>query len=226
MIPGYETENDRIRKYVKETLTPKQKLANWWDYHRVHVAFAGIVLLLIVYFVIQDRSMGPKADYSVCYVAKTQLSDELASEIGAQLAQYGEDLNGDGTIHVSIHQCIIDLDAMLRRGDTNGEKERANLTALEADMSSNQSDIFILEEPEAFQAYSSALLKLDGTEPTASDSWETMVINWQDCDAVNALSPGGNYYLGFRGCWKESQRKEWEENQILWQKILSVNNSQ
>lgn len=67
MPQGYETENDRIRKRLKETLTPREKLANWWFYHKFHVLIGALALLLVFYFLLQSRGTLP-ADYTVGWV--------------------------------------------------------------------------------------------------------------------------------------------------------------
>ena len=71
----YVTEEQRIRQRLKETLTGREKLANWWEYHKVHVAVVVILLLFITYFALQDRSI-PASDYTVAWVSGQVLGDE------------------------------------------------------------------------------------------------------------------------------------------------------
>lgn len=95
--------------------------------------------------------------------------------------------------------------------------------ALDADLNCGQSTIFLLEDPEAFQAYSGALLYLDGTEPPMDGSdWENMVVSWQD--TVGPLPEGAQapLWLGCRGCWKDEQREGWENSRQLWERITQT----
>lgn len=221
MPQGYETENDRIRKRLRETLTPREKLANWWFYHKFHVLIGALALLLVLYFLLQSRGTLP-ADYTVGWVGSDDLSSETAEQIAESLAQYGEDLNGDGKVHVEIHQMPMDLSAVLGRGGAGNEEERANILALEADMSACQSVIFLTDDPAAFWGYTGALLYRDGTEPEPeAEDWENMVVAWSGCLGFGESPTGYELYLGCRGCWQENQRENWEQSWALWENLAA-----
>lgn len=204
MPQGYETENDRIRKRLKETLTPREKLANWWFYHKFHVLIGALALLLVFYFLLQSRGTLP-ADYTVGWVGARDLDSAAAEQIAQALAQYGEDLNGDGQVWVEIHQMPMDLAAVLERGGAGNEEERANILVLEADMSVCQSVIFLTNDPEA-------------------EDWENMVVAWSQCSGLGEQPVEGALYLGCRGCWQESQRENWEQSRKLWENLLAAMN--
>ena len=224
MPQGYETENDRIRKRLKETLTPREKLANWWFYHKFHVLIGALALLLVFYFLLQSRGTLP-ADYTVGWVGARDLDSAAAEQIAQALAQYGEDLNGDGQVWVEIHQMPMDLAAVLERGGAGNDEERANILVLEADMSVCQSVIVLTNDPEAFWNYSGALLYLDGTEPEPeAEDWENMVVAWSQCSGLGEQPVEGALYLGCRGCWQESQRENWEQSRKLWENLLAAMN--
>ena len=202
MPQGYETENDRIRKRLKETLTPREKLANWWFYHRFHVLIGALALLLVTYLIWQSAGT-PAADYTVGWVGARELDSAAAEQIAQALAQYGEDLNGDGQVWVEIHQMPMDLAAVLERGGAGNEEERANILVLEADMSVCQSVIFLTNDPEA-------------------EDWENMVVAWSQCSGLGEQPVEGALYLGCRGCWQESQRENWEQSRKLWENLLAA----
>lgn len=204
MPQGYETENDRIRKRLKETLTPREKLANWWFYHRFHVLIGALALLLVTYLIWQSAGT-PAADYTVGWVGAWELDSAAAEQIAQALAQYGEDLNGDGQVWVEIHQMPMDLAAVLERGGAGNEEERANILVLEADMSVCQSVIFLTNDPEA-------------------EDWENMVVAWSQCSGLGEQPVEGALYLGCRGCWQESQRENWEQSRKLWENLLAAMN--
>lgn len=218
----YETERDRIKRRLREDLTPRQKLENWWRYHWYVVLIAVIAVGLAVYFS-SSWAVAQPADYSVIWVGGQYLPDETEKALANALASYGEDVDGDGQVVVRIRQIALDLRAIAERGSTSGQQEYADLMALDADLNCGQSTIFIMEDPEAFQAYSGALLYLDGAEPRAGAvDWENMTVSWQD--TVGPIPDGTQapLWLGCRGCWKEEQREGWESARQLWSRIAAA----
>lgn len=217
----YETEKDRIRRRLRQDLTPRQRMANWWRYHWYLVLMGAAAVGLAVYFGSSWAAARP-ADYSVIWVGGQYLPDETEKALADALAAYGEDVNGDGQVVVRIRQIALDLRAVAERG-TSGQQEYADLLALDADLNCGQSTVFLLEDPEAFQAYSGALLYLDGAEPPAGASdWENMTVSWQD--TVGPLPDGAHapLWLGCRGCWKEEQRENWESARQFWARITAA----
>lgn len=210
----YVTEEQRIRQRLKETLTGREKLANWWEYHKVHVAVVVILLLFITYFALQDRSI-PASDYTVAWVSGQALGDEAEEKLSQMLSQYGRDLNHDGMVHVGIHQIQLDLGMIISRGGTEGQQEYGELLVLNSDLEVGQSGIFLTDDPASLQNYTGALLYQDGTQPKegASD-WENMVISWEQ-EGI------GTVYAGLRGCWKDSWAETWEQYRALWDALLT-----
>ncbi len=202
----YETEAQRVRKRLKRDLSGRERLRNWWDYHKLHVLLGAALAILAAILLLQDPGR-PAADYTVCWVSPRPLGDQASAELSKRLASYGRDLNGDRTVPVEVRQLLLDLDAVLTRG-TQGQREYGELLALDADLEAGQSGIFLTDDA-SLQAYTGALLYLDGTvpEPGAPD-WENMVISWTREDA-------GAIYVGPRGCWKESWEETWESYRDL-----------
>lgn len=210
----YETETQRVRKRLRETLTPRQKLANWWDYHK-HLVITGAVLLVLALYLLLQDCPGPPADYTVGWVSSQGLEQKTAEAICEKLVQCGQDLNGDGYVQVDIHQMKLDLSSVLVNG-TQGQQEYGELLALDADLEVGQSGIFLTDDPAALQAYTGALLYLDGTIPKAGAAdWENMVISWDPEGA-------GRIYAGCRGCWKEEWKETWERYWQMWQGVQSA----
>lgn len=117
----------------------------------------------------------------------------------------------------------MDLAKVLAQGGAGSEEERANLMALEADMSVCQSVIFLTDDPAALWGYSGALLYLDGMEPEpGAEDWENMVIAWNQCSELGEQPVSGELYLGCRGCWQESQQETWRQSWRLWEKLLEA----
>lgn len=222
MPRDYETETERVRRQLRETLTPRQKLANWWDYHRKHVFIALAALLIALYFAAQNRGNLP-ADYTVGWVSGRELDARTVEDIAERLARFGSDENGDGIVHVDLHQMIIDLGAVIERGGgTEGQKEQGNLMALEADLSICQSVVFLTDDPASLQACTGALVYRDGGMPEAgANDWENMALAWSDCPRLGASPVEGELYLACRGCWQEDQQARWSEGWRLWKTIQS-----
>lgn len=217
----YETESDRIKRRLRQELTTRQKLENWWNYHWHHVLIVLAAVGVMAYFGSSWGSALPE-DYSVVWVGDHYLPDETEDALAAALAAYGEDVNGDGQVVVSVRQVGLDLRAVAERG-TSGQQEYADLMALNADLNCGQSTVFILEDPEAFQAYSGALLYLDGAEPAeGAMDWENMTVSWQDAFGPLPEGMDSPVWLACRGCWKEEQRESWESSRQLWDRITAV----
>lgn len=217
----YETENDRIKRRLRQNLTRRQRLENWWNYHWHHVLIVLAILGVSAYFGSSWGSAVPE-DYSVIWVGGQYLPDETEKALCASLAAYGEDVNGDGQVVVSVRQVCLDMRSVLERG-TSGQQEYADLMALNADLNCGQSTIFLLEDPEAFQAYCGALLYLNGEQPEEGAlDWKNMTVSWED--TVGPLREGTHtpIWLGCRGCWKEDQRESWESARQLWARIAAA----
>lgn len=209
---GWETEAQRIKKRLRAELTPRQRLANWWHYHKLHVA-AGVIAALALSYVLLD-SRRPEPDYTIGWVSALRLDEEGAAETVRRLSRYAADLNGDGHVEIAVHQIILDLDRLLAQGaGTGGQQELGELMALEADLDVGQSGIFLTDSPAAFQAYTGALVYRDGTYPAegASD-WENMVVPWEQAGT-------GTVYAGLRGCWKEDWAETWNQYLALWRRL-------
>lgn len=210
----YETEARRVRKRLKETLTGREKLANWWEYHKIHVAVVIILLLFIVCFALQDQSI-PNPDYTAAWVSGQSLDDEAEEALSQMLAQYGQDLNGDGVVQVNIHQIRLDLGTIIDRGGTEGQQEYGELLALNSDLEVGQSGLFLTDDPASLQTYTGALIYRDGTQPAqGAADWENMVVSWEQ-DGV------GTVYAGCRGCWKDDWRETWNQYWALWKSLLA-----
>ena len=147
---AYLSEAERVKKHVLETLTTQERLLHWWHYHWIYAAVSAAALLLGVYFAAQALS-NPHPDYTIGWVGTYPLSPEQEAAVAEGLAPFGEDQNGDGKICITVRQYLLDLEAMHRRGMTNGEQEYASLLALEADLATGQSGLFLTVQPAAFQ---------------------------------------------------------------------------
>lgn len=128
-------------------LTPRQKRANWWYYHKWYVLLGAGLLALGIYLGARVLGVGQvKPDYQVAYVGSAALPEETAAALESALADLGTDCNGDGQVLVQLNQYVM--------GDSSGEGAvyaYAGSTKLMADLDACESYFFLLEDPEAFQ---------------------------------------------------------------------------
>ncbi len=74
-----------------------------WFYHKNHAIIGIVAAFISAYFIWQTASFVP-IDYTVAWVGSRELDSDEANIISEQIARYGEDLNDDGKVHVSLHQ--------------------------------------------------------------------------------------------------------------------------
>ncbi len=191
-------------------LTPRQKRANWWYYHKWYVLLGVGLLALGTYLGARALGIGQvRPDYQVAYVGSDALPEETAAALESALADLGTDCNGDGQVVVRLNQYVM--------GDSSGEGAEyayAGSTKLMADLDACESYFFLLEDPEAFQANYQVLRRLDGSLPEdpeafqanyqvlrrldgslpeeADQDYESCCLAWSGCPVLREL-PLGEY---------------------------------
>lgn len=203
---------EKLSRFQVKTPSPEfNTMVNTWNAFNCFMTFLWSRAASFVY-------CGLRNGYG--WVGREHLPDETAKACETALAAFGEDRNGDGKVVVRLHQIPLDLGEIARRGSTSGQQEHASILALNADLNSCQSVLFLLEDPQAFQTFSGALLYLDGSEPLPeADDWENMVLDWTQIFGSAPEGIEGPLYLGCRGCWKEEQREDWRASRQLWEKL-------
>ena len=159
------------------------------------------------------------------------------------LTPFCSDLNGDGKVVVQVDSYTVDFDAA--NENTDAYYQMAGVTRLSAELSSGgKTYIFLLEDPEGFEAQTGALQYLDGTVPddpeTPDADWREMVYRWTDCPVLTGLDLGGyegltlmddvtgtnqsvlaHLYVGRRGVWDEKQVPTYEGCAELWDTLTA-----
>lgn len=160
-------------------LTKKEKAANWWYYHRLHVGIAAVVLALLVWLAadILGRTM---PDYQLALVTSRYIPDTVLTELGEALAPFGQDLNGDGEtlVQVAGYQLALGTGEDVSSGSTAADSaaagaaatvdaytQMAGFTTLSGDVTARTSLIFLTDDPEGFQASFDLLALADGSLP-------------------------------------------------------------
>lgn len=219
-----------VRPDIPRELTPRERRANWWHYHKWHVA-AAIVLLLIAadlgFNAWNGRRNAPV--YQVAYVSAAPLPEETAIALEAALTELA------GGKRVGVNQYLTAQPGA--DGETALYTSASNIKLM-ADLDSCDSYLFLLDDPETFQANYQVLQNLDGSLPDRDDCSE-FCIRWADCPALTAL-PLGEYretlmgqevagdgqalfdglYVARRGFWTEKTCKDPEGCGQLWETLM------
>ena len=248
----YNQTPEPPREYTK-----KEKAANWWHYHWMAVVVAVLVVVFGVW-IIKDTVFQTRPDVQVAYVGTSDLPTDTVTALQDALTPFCSDLNGDGTADEVDAQILNDiLEGGSYEGDsytvdfdaanesTDAYYQMAGVTRLSAELSSGgKTYIFLLEDPEGFEAQTGALQYLDGTVPddpeTTDADWREMVYRWTDCPVLTGLDLGSyegltlmddvtgtnqsvlaHLYVGRRGVWDEKQVPTYEGCAELWDTLTA-----
>ena len=203
-------------------LTRKEKAANWWYYHRLHVGIAAAVLAVVVWLA---------ADFFVL------------TELGDALSAYGLDLNGDGSAVVQVNGYQLSMGAGEEEGSSGASSssassaaavdvytQMAGLTTLSGDINARTSLIFLTDDPESFQASFELLAAADGSLPEEGSGLEGVeLFAFSDCPALDALDLSEEtraylerFYLSRRGFAEGKTLAEYpDENQALYELLTA-----
>ncbi len=203
-------------------LTGKERLANWFHYHKLWLVVWGAVLFVIGSIVWNALGIGQiKPDYIFAYIGDDPLPEECAAALETGLAGLGEDVNGDGRVTVELRQYATN-----RSGDaeTALHYNYASDVVLVADITAAESYFFIVEDPAGVQLAYQIFAGEDGSPPEDGDfGVDGKVFRWGGCPVLSRLAVGygplDELYIGRRCFYDEKQAKGQEANDALWQVI-------
>ena len=204
-----------VKPEEKRELTPREKRRNWWEYHRWYV-LGGLIFLLLAGNAFHNavRTNRNLPDYTVAYVGQAAMPEELELIIEAGLAQLGEDRNGNGEVRVELRQFVTGV-------TPDGY---ASSMALVTSIETNESMIFLLEDPALFHGSYPVLSMPDGTEPgDDGQPW----LRWGDCPALAELPLEGigtqeilaNLSIARRGVWDREDDERIVSALELWERM-------
>lgn len=208
-------------------------MENWFYYNKLWV-LAGLVILWVIGSMLWNvLGIGQTApDYTFSYVGRLELTEDCVAALETAVAQFGEDLNGDGKVAVKLNQHVVTDNSYT---DNVTYSYGAEITVL-ADITEGESHFFLLEDPVDFQLSFQVLANLDGSIP-AEDDFEALnkVFRWADCPVLTSLKLGTyeesylditetgeiqdllkNLYLGRRYYVDNSDPKHLEAYEALW----------
>ena len=233
----YNQTPEPPREYTKA-----EKAANWWHYHWAAVVI-GVAAVFFGGWIIKDTVFQTRPDVQIAYVGTHELPVDTVNALQDALTPFCHDENGDGKVVVQVATYNVDFDA--ENESTDAYYQMAGVTRLSAELSSGgKTYIFLLEDPEGFEAQTGALQYLDGTVPddpeTTDADWREMVYRWTDCPVLTGLDLGGyegltlmddvtgtnqsvlaHLYVGRRGVWDEKQVPTYEGCAELWDTLTA-----
>lgn len=217
-----------MREYTK-----KEKLQNWFYYHKWFLVVGAIILWVVGSMLWNMLGIGKiRPDYRVAYVGSRKLTEQTVEALENALASLGEDVNGDGRVAVELSQHISG-------NDSNTENVMygyaSEITVL-ADITEGTSTFFLLEDPVTFHLTFQVLANPDGSIPP-EDDLEALnkVYRWDNCPALASLDLGtyedkylditetgeiqdllSQLYLGRRFFYNPDQQKNPEADNAFW----------
>lgn len=232
-----------VKPEEKRELTRQEKVKNWWYYHKWHLLIAAAVIFLIADIssdILTNHRNQP--DYSIAYVGSSYLPEDTVTQLTDALAQLGEDLNGNGTVQVALHQYLV---YSQEAADQSSSTDNYSMlytaqVQLAADLENCSSFFFLMEDPGQFQEDYQILDTPDGglSEDIAGSS-PAIYFAWTDCPVLVNL-PLGDYsvetldriytgqsqdvlsglYIGRRGFLQGETCSYQEGCEALWNKLI------
>lgn len=157
----------------------KRSRANWWYYHWGIVAVAAVLVASVIY-VAHGLLTTVDPDYTVAVVTAESLPDEAVQNLQTALETCADDANGDGAVIVQVNNYTWSANASLT--DMNGQM--AGATQMNTDLANGESKIWILEDPEGFEAAYGALSEKLG------ENWQAQLIPWNQQPTLSKLDLG------------------------------------
>ena len=209
-------------------LTRKEKLANWWYYHRLHVGIGAAVLVILIWLA-ADMLNRTLPDY------------QIVTELGDALSAFGLDLNGDGQALVQVSGYQLSLGGEEETGASASSSstvtttvdaytQMAGFTTLSGDVTTRTSLIFLTDDPEAFQSSFELLATADGSLPEEGAGLEGVeLFAFSDCPVLASLDLSeearaylDDFYIARRGFAEGQTLAEYpEENQALYEVLTA-----
>lgn len=124
--------------------TPKEKWDNFWFQYKWYViAITAITVILAV--LITQCATRTKYDLEVVYFTYTAVLDEQTNKIADYLADYAEDINGDGEINVQ----VVNVSFSDKSGDS--QYKYTMLTKLQAMIAGDENAILYITDSESYK---------------------------------------------------------------------------
>ncbi len=181
---------DTIHSNVITADTPKEKRQNWWYYHQRHVVI-GTICAALVFSLFYSIFSKVEPDYTVALLTSYNMPESGMRELERCITPYADDRNGDGKIVVSIASYVLS-DEIPASSDAYAEQQ-ANVTRFVADISVNESMLFIHDET-AFSSFEDQFggffLDNEGNNmPAGEMDFTDAMLPWSDVKVFAEFQP-------------------------------------
>lgn len=240
-MASYRYERDikpeELLPNAERTYTRRERWANWWDYNLHRVIIGAIFAAFIGYCFIGQYFFTDHPDYNIAVVAPYFLPEQTVTALQRELAAFGEDLNRDGKVTVSVNVYTVSYAPDDAETESDAYLTMSGTTKLAADVQGSLSGIFLLADPAGFQEATGSLRYLDGTLPVSGSDkdWWRMVYRWGDCPVLTGLPLGdygpdsthsasgssqtylSDFYVAMRGAWTNDSAAALSTSEPMWQ---------
>ena len=180
----------------------KKKVENFFYYYKFHVLLGAFVLFFLIIF-IRDMVTKIEYDYSIAFLGDYSLTEEDSQAFQTWFQEHGEDLNGDGEVHVQLsdYSCPDEED-----DGFDPQFFAAMQTRFIVDVQEGTSMIFFLNQ-EKYEDY-----KDEGVFPANAEDYTSI----QDCQGykeAGSAQSAGEYMVALRIIDESSGLSEDEEIQ-------------
>lgn len=121
---------------IEQPKTPKSWLENFW-YHYKAIVLGGSFLLIALTVIIVSTVTRVRPDYTAVLLTESALFPDEVARLEEIMAQYGEDINGDGEVVVTINNLCL--------GGPAGTNQNANAQALQMQLITGDTLLYLYE---------------------------------------------------------------------------------
>ena len=203
-----------VKPDAPRVLTPKEKRANWWHYHKWTLLLGIVVAVAAVDIALRMLGVGQiRPDYQVALAVSAPVDDATLAVLETAFAALGEDCSGDGRVTVAVHPYVT----MAASQDSDAARYAAVAKIkLMADMEARESYFFICDDPETLHSDYQILADAGGGIAAHDED-----IYFLPCGSVPALSGLGldDLYLARRGFWEDRTCRYRDQCDVLWNRL-------
>ncbi len=121
---------------IEQPKTPKSWLENFWYHHKVGVLLGGFALIVLTILIVSTVNR-VRPDYTAVMITENGLLPNEVAYLEGILAEYGEDINGDGKVVVNINNLCL--------GGMAGANLTANAQALQIQLITGDTLLYLYE---------------------------------------------------------------------------------
>ena len=137
-----DKQTKEAREMAKQ-LPFKEKISHFWEYHKLHVFFAVVALILVGTTVIQVSNR-EKYDLEIAYYGGMYFTEEQAVKLEEYIEQYIDDIDGNGEINVNVN--VVTAEAPGMTGAQLTEYQAAVGQKFSAEIAARMYDAYIFDE--------------------------------------------------------------------------------